>query len=57
MKLTLIISATLFSIVGAYLPYLWGDTNFFGTASILISTVGGLVGIFIGWWFAKRFGI
>lgn len=54
MKLILIISVTVFGIAGAYIPYLWGDTNFFGTASILTSTVGGIVGIFIGWWVAKR---
>jgi hypothetical protein len=57
MKLILIISTTIFGIAGAYIPYLWGDTSFFSTASILTSTLGGIVGIIVGWWIAKRFEI
>ncbi len=55
MKLTLIISTTIFGIAGAYIPYLWGDTGFFSAASIIFSTIGGIFGIFVGWWVYKRF--
>ncbi len=54
MKLTLIICATLFGIAGAYIPYLWGDTDLLGGWSILTSTLGGIFGVVVGYWIAKR---
>lgn len=38
------------SIVGAYIPSLWG-TGVFSFASILFSAIGGIVGIVIVWKF------
>jgi uncharacterized membrane protein YeaQ/YmgE (transglycosylase-associated protein family) len=36
------------SVVGGYIPALWGD-NMFSLSSILLSAVGGLVGIWLGY--------
>ena len=33
--------------VGAVIPWLWGDYNSFGMASVLCSMVGGFAGIYI----------
>ncbi|HSX00798.1 MAG TPA: hypothetical protein VLF67_01030 [Candidatus Saccharimonas sp.] len=33
--------------VGSFVPYLWGDTNFLSGWSILLSGVGGIVGIWL----------
>jgi len=41
-------------IAGAYVPMLWGDADFFSPMSILLSTVGGIVGIILGFMLAKR---
>lgn len=45
----------LFGIIGGYVPFLFGDTNFFGGWSILMSFVGGIFGIWLGVWVSKRF--
>lgn len=48
--------ATVGGIAGAYVPVLWGDSDMFGGWSILLSTVGGLVGIWLGVVVSKRLG-
>jgi len=53
-KLLITIGAAIGGIAGAYIPYLWGDTEFFGGWSILFSTIGGFVGIWLGYKVAKR---
>ncbi|HWT40646.1 MAG TPA: hypothetical protein VN081_05280 [Dongiaceae bacterium] len=53
-KLLITFGAGIGGIAGAYVPYLWGDTSFFGGMSILFSTIGGLVGIWLGYKLAKR---
>jgi drug/metabolite transporter superfamily protein YnfA len=53
-KTVLVVSATLFGILGAYIPVLWGDNNLLSGWSILTSTVGGLFGIFVGVLISKR---
>jgi len=53
-KLLILTGATIGGIAGAYVPALWGDTDFFGGWSILLSTLGGLVGIWFGYKIAKR---
>lgn len=53
-KLLITIGAALGGIAGAYVPYLWGDTDFFSGWSILFATIGGLVGIWLGYKLAKR---
>jgi len=53
-KLLILIGATLGGIAGAYVPALWGDTDMFSGWSILCSTLGGLVGIWLGYKLAKR---
>lgn len=40
---------------GGYLPVLWGD-SFFSLTSVLTSTIGGFVGIYVGFKTAQRFG-
>ncbi|MGV9002258.1 MAG: hypothetical protein ACOH18_04890 [Candidatus Saccharimonadaceae bacterium] len=54
-KALVLVGATVGGIAGAYVPYLWGDTDLFSGASILWSTIGGLVGIWLGYLLAKRF--
>lgn len=43
------------SSVGGYVPVLWGD-DLFSMSSILWSTVGGFVGIYVGFKLGQRFG-
>ena len=42
------------SAIGSYVPALWGD-DVFSMSSILLSGIGGLVGIYIGYVFGQRF--
>lgn len=37
------------SIIGGYIPALWGDNSLFSVTSILFSTAGGLTGIWAGY--------
>lgn len=55
MKAVILFGATLGGIAGAYLPYLWGDTNMLGGWSILCAMIGGLVGIWLGYVAYRRF--
>lgn len=55
-KLLISIGIFVGATAGAYVPWLWGDTELFGIASILCSTVGGLVGIWLGYKLAQRIG-
>jgi hypothetical protein len=41
-------------IAGAYIPVLWGDKDMFSGMSILFSTIGGVIGIFLGYKLAQR---
>lgn len=34
---------------GAYLPMLWGDNDFLSYSSVIFSTIGGLLGILLGY--------
>ncbi len=54
-KSVLLLFATVFGVVGAYIPVLFGDNDMFSGWSILGSTIGGLFGIFLAVWLAKRF--
>lgn len=49
MKALLIVFATVGSIIGAYIPSLWGDSNGLGLTSILLGGIGGIFGIWVGW--------
>lgn len=55
-KLLISIGAAIGGIIGAYVPFLWGDTDFFSGWSILLATVGGIVGIWVGFKLAQRIG-
>ncbi len=55
-KVLVLTGATIGGIVGAYIPSLFGDTDLFSAWSILTSTIGGLVGIWLGYLLAKRIG-
>ncbi len=50
------IGAFVGGIGGAYLPNLWGDTDLFSGWSILLSVVGGIIGIWIGYLVAQKIG-
>lgn len=41
--------------LGSFVPLLWGETNLLGGMSILMSMVGGFVGICLGAWLSKRY--
>ncbi|MDB5163081.1 MAG: hypothetical protein JWN28_689 [Candidatus Saccharibacteria bacterium] len=53
-KILIGIGALVGGIAGAYVPALWGDNDIFSGWSILFSTIGGLVGIFVGFIIARR---
>lgn len=53
-KLCIGFGAIVGGIAGAYVPMLWGDDNLFSGMSILLSTVGAIVGIWLGYLVAKR---
>ena len=55
-KLLITIGAAIGGIIGAYIPFLWGDTDMFSGWSILLATVGGIVGIWAGFILAQRIG-
>ena len=42
------------TIIGGALPMLWGDSDIFSVTSILLSVVGGLVGIWLAVSVIKR---
>jgi uncharacterized membrane protein YeaQ/YmgE (transglycosylase-associated protein family) len=37
------------SLIGGYIPALWGDTNLFSFASLILGTIGAVAGIYLGW--------
>jgi uncharacterized membrane protein YeaQ/YmgE (transglycosylase-associated protein family) len=43
------------TIVGSYIPSLWGEDSF-SVMGILFSIIGGVVGILLGYQLAKRLG-
>jgi hypothetical protein len=53
-KKVILLSATVFGILGGYIPVLFGDNDFFDIWSILGGTVGGLFGIWVGVIVSKR---
>lgn len=53
-KTLVTLGAIVGGIVGAYLPQLWGDTDLFSGWSILLSVIGGITGIWLGYVVAKR---
>jgi len=55
-KAVLLVSATIFGIGGGYIPYLWGDTDILGGWSILLGTIGGIFGIWVGVMVMRRMG-
>lgn len=55
MKIVILVSAGLFGTAGAFIPYLWGDTDLFSGMSILCSTLGGILGVWVGYKIGKRF--
>jgi hypothetical protein len=55
-KKTLLLFATVFGILGAYVPVLFGDTELLDGWSILGGLLGGLLGIWLGVIVAKRWG-
>jgi hypothetical protein len=55
-KRVILIFATAFSILGGYVPVLFGDTDPLGGWSILMGVVGGIFGIWLGIVVSKRLG-
>jgi hypothetical protein len=55
-KSFILFCATIGGIAGAYIPALWGDTDMFSGWSILLSTLGGIAGIWLGVIISKRIG-
>lgn len=53
-KLLIGLGAFIGGIAGAYIPNLWGDTDLFSVWSIILGTIGGIIGIFLGYALARR---
>ena len=56
MKQIVLLFATVFSFIGAYVPVLFGDSDMFSGWSILGGFIGGIFGIWIGVIVSKRWG-
>ncbi len=54
MKKFVYLGAFIGSVLGGYLPVLWGD-DAFGGMSIFLGFVGGIVGIWAAFWIGKRY--
>ncbi len=48
-KTIIMIGATMGSIAGSYIPRLWGDTDGLSFISLLLGSIGGIIGIWIGY--------
>jgi len=55
-KRVIMFSATVFGIIGAYIPMLFGDTSLLDGWQILTSFLGGIFGIWFGFYVSKRWG-
>jgi hypothetical protein len=55
-KKALLLSATVFGIIGAYIPFLFGDTDPLGGWSIFGGFAGGIFGIWLGVVLVRRLG-
>jgi hypothetical protein len=55
-KRVILFFATVFGIVGSYIPVLFGDTDLLDGWSILGGVAGGLFGIWVGAYVSKRWG-
>lgn len=55
-KRVILIFATVFSILGGYIPVLFGDNDLLSGWSILMGVVGGIFGIWLGVLVSKRLG-
>ncbi|MCJ7805817.1 hypothetical protein MUP46_04230 [Patescibacteria group bacterium] len=51
-KTTFYIAALIGSVIGAYIPALWG-AGLFSFSSVIFSAIGGIAGIVIVWKFFK----
>lgn len=54
-KKLIMFMAVVGSMVGGYLPILWGG-SLLGGVSILLGMFGGFAGIWFGVWLSRRFG-
>ena len=43
--------------IGGALPYLWGNYNFLSFSSVILSAVGGIIGIWVGYQIGKLMGL
>lgn len=48
-KRIIMLSLTVGSVIGSYIPALWGDTSSFGVAGVLCGALGGFAGIWFGY--------
>lgn len=55
-KRTILLFASVFGFIGAYVPVLFGDTDMLSGWSILGGLIGGLFGIWLGVAVSKRWG-
>jgi len=53
-KRVILFFATVFGIIGGYVPVLFGDNNLFDAWSVLGGFIGGMFGIWLGAYFAKK---
>jgi uncharacterized membrane protein YfcA len=53
-KTVILVSASVFGLLGGYIPFLFGDQDLLSGWSILMGLVGGLFGVWVGVWISKR---
>lgn len=45
------------SAIGGFLPTLWGDNSFFSFSGVVLTAVGGMAGIYIGFKLGRMMGL
>jgi hypothetical protein len=43
--------------VGGCIPYFWGNYSFLSFSSLILSAIGGIIGIWAGYQLGKMFGV
>jgi hypothetical protein len=57
MKTMIWLGAGVGGTVGGCIPYFWGNYSFLSFSSLILSAIGGIIGIWAGYQLGKMFGV